>query len=259
MSESSSESSVRDYISPGYAQIWLDPHFPNLVRVSDPNILGCQDLLKHRRLHHYQYWDKRAPRSGMANRDEAHILYNTALRYPDKRALEIGCFIGWSACHLLAGGVTLDLVDPIFNEPAVRESVLASIRSAGFADRARLIAAGSPDAVAKVGRDENRKWHLFFIAANPQPPWPLVDAFISTRFAEPDCLMLFHPAWHHGMVEALDYLQSEGWNTAVYDTFSMIGAAWRGNMEPIPHTPDPNTGWPIPTRLQRHALVKRVG
>ncbi|MBM4221587.1 MAG: class I SAM-dependent methyltransferase [Gammaproteobacteria bacterium] len=259
MSDSSSEQPITDYISPGYAQICLDPHFPNLMRISDPDMLLNKQRLKDRPLRHHQYWDKRVPNCGFVNRDEAHILYNTALRYPNVRGLEIGCFFGWSACHLLAGGITLDLIDPIFKEPGVHESVQASIRSAGFADRARLIAEGSPDAVARIGMQENRKWQLFFIDADPMPPRTLVNAFICARFAAPDCLMIFRNLWHPGVLETLDYLQSEGWNTVIYDTFTIIGAAWRGGMKAIAHTPDPNTGWSMPASLQRHPLAPRVG
>lgn len=259
MSEFSDQPSVRDYVSPGYAQINMDPHFPNLLQISDPSILGCKELLRYRPLHHFQYWDRRAPNCGFVNRDEAHILYNTALRYRDVRALEIGCFLGWSTCHLLAGGVRLDVVDPILKEPGVNESVRASIRSAGFEDRANLVADGSPDAVAQLGHGEGRRWGLVFIDADVRSPRVLVNAFISTRFAEPDCLILLRNPWQPGVMEAMDYLRSEGWNTVVYDTFSILGAAWRGNRTPIAHTPDPHTAWSMPAGMERHPLVARMG
>ncbi|WP_204249752.1 hypothetical protein [Gemmata sp. SH-PL17] len=48
--------------------------------------------------------DRRAPHIGFVSRDEAAILYNTALRFRGRRALEIGCWLGWSTCHLALGG-----------------------------------------------------------------------------------------------------------------------------------------------------------
>ena len=50
--------------------------------------------------------DLRQPTIGFVSRDEAHILYNTALKLKGKNALEIGCWLGWSTAHLAAGGVT---------------------------------------------------------------------------------------------------------------------------------------------------------
>jgi hypothetical protein len=114
-----------DYVSPGLERILLDAHFPNMIKVTNPVVLSQMDILKTRALHHNHYADKRHPTCGV-NRDEAHILYNTALRYKDKNALEIGCWLGWSACHLLASGIRLDVIDPILKQDKVRESVIAS-------------------------------------------------------------------------------------------------------------------------------------
>ena len=49
---------------------------------------------------------------GFMNRDENHILYNKALQFRGLRALEIGCWLGWSTCQVAMVGVILDVVDP---------------------------------------------------------------------------------------------------------------------------------------------------
>ena len=85
-----------DYVSPGLARIRLDDSFPNMV-VGDKATATWPYL--RREIPHNWYVDRRQPTVGFVNRDEAHILYNSALRCPG-RQLEIGCWLGWSACHM---------------------------------------------------------------------------------------------------------------------------------------------------------------
>jgi predicted O-methyltransferase YrrM len=243
-----------DYVSPNFKRIKLDEHFPNMIKVTDNSVINQIDLIKTRKLHHNHYADKRHPTCGFVNRDEAHILYNTALMFQGKKALEIGCWLGWSTCHLLSGGVKLDVVDPILNNKQPRESVINSIQHANLADNVNLWPNTSPDGVGILGHAENKKWSLFFIDGNHQHPGPLVDAFISTRFAEPDALILFHDMWQPAVVEGFEYLHSQGWNTMLYDTFAIMGVAWRGNVTPLQHIPDPAADWTMPVNLKKYNI-----
>jgi len=248
----------RDYVSPGFSEISLDQHFPNMIAISDPDVLSKISLLETRKLCHRHYADQRFPRRGFVNRDEAHVLYNTALRYRDRLALEIGCWLGWSTCHLLSGGVMLDVIDPALEQEVAKQSVLGALNSAGLGPRVRLFAGRSPDLVGQIALHEDRKWSLFFIDGNHQVPGPIVDAFICSRSAEPDALILFHDLWQPAVLEALDYMQAEGWNTCVYNTFAIMGAAWRGDMSPVPHIPDPEAGWTIPADLAAHPVAPQT-
>ena len=100
----------RDYVSPGMLVILPDECFPNII-IGDKRYSTWRYSRKE--IPHNRYVDKRFPGVGFNNRDEVHILYNTALKFKGKKALEIGCWLGWSACHLALGGVELDVIDPL--------------------------------------------------------------------------------------------------------------------------------------------------
>ena len=117
-----------DYVSPGLMTIRPDRCFPHM-EAADPRQFTWPYLRSH--IPHRWYQDARSPGTGFLNRDEAMILYNTALHFAGKRALEIGCWLGWSTCHLLLGGVDLDVIDPALEQPELRASVEASLRCAG--------------------------------------------------------------------------------------------------------------------------------
>ncbi len=68
-----------DYVSPGLRCVRLDSCFPNM-KAANPK--GMKWPYLRWEVPHNWYQDSRAPGTGFANRDEAHILYNTALRLP---------------------------------------------------------------------------------------------------------------------------------------------------------------------------------
>ena len=113
-----------DYVSPGFEVIRPDAHFPTMI-IDDPR--SCSWPYLRKTIRHNWYRDKRVAGVGFANRDEAHILYNTALRFRGQPALEIGCFFGWSTCHLALGGVQLDVIDPLLARPEIMASVRRSL------------------------------------------------------------------------------------------------------------------------------------
>jgi predicted O-methyltransferase YrrM len=234
-----------DYISPNFRQIYLDDSFPNMI-AGDPTSSNWPHL---RHGPHKWYCDKRAGPVGFLNRDEAHILYNTALQFAGKPALEIGCFMGWSAGHLAAGGIDLDIIDPLFGDPAVKESVLSSLSRTGFSGKIRWYAGTSPDVVDRLGRQGSR-WELIFIDGNHDFPAPVQDAVVCERYAATDALILFHDMNAPAVAEGLYYLRDRGWNVRLYHTAQIMAAAWRGAALPVDHIPDPKANWPIPEHLR---------
>jgi hypothetical protein len=88
---------IGDFISPGLTVTLFDQCFPNMVK-ADASTFPWPDF--RRDIRHPVYVDRRRPLKAFLTRDEAHILYNTALRFRNKRALAIGSGGGWSACHL---------------------------------------------------------------------------------------------------------------------------------------------------------------
>ena len=88
---------VGDYVSPGFSIILPDQKFPNLI-IGDKKYSTWR--YSRREIPHNRYVDQRFPAVGFNNRDEVHILYNTALKFKGKKALEIGCWLGWSAINI---------------------------------------------------------------------------------------------------------------------------------------------------------------
>lgn len=244
-----------DYVSPGFQIIIPDPYFPNMI-IADPNASNWPYL--RREIPHNWYADKRYPFIGFLNRDEAHILYNTALQFAGKKALEIGCWLGWSACHLALAGVELDVVDPLLEREDIRQSVIDSIQGAlnasGVQTSVELIPGYSPQRVEEFSAQFNRKWSLIFIDGEHGGDGPLNDAIACEQLAEEDAIILFHDLTAPDVGKGLDYLKQRGWQTVVYQTMQIMGAAWRGNVEPVKHQPDPNISWQLPAHLQDYSV-----
>ncbi len=236
-----------DYVSPGLRCVRLDSCFPNM-KAADPKV--CKWRYLRWDVPHNWYQDSRAPGTGFANRDEAHILYNTALRFRGRRALEIGCWLGWSACHLALGGVTLDVIDPVLGNTNFRAAVQESLKAAGVLEQVNLVAGESPAAVEQLARTSNLRWPLIFIDGNHEGLAPVFDAAVCAEFAESDALILFHDLASPDVAGGLEYLRRRGWNTVVYSTQQIMAAAWRGNVQPIVHHPDPEVHWNIPLHLR---------
>ncbi|MCU0541346.1 MAG: class I SAM-dependent methyltransferase [Oscillatoriaceae cyanobacterium Prado104] len=244
-----------DYVSPGLQIILPDAHFPHMV-VGDTNT--CPWPYLRREIPHNWYVDRRANTVGFLSRDEAHILYNTALKFAGKKALEIGCWLGWSACHLAIAGVQLDVVDPLLEREDIRQSVIDSIQGAlnasGVQTTVELIPGYSPQRVEEFAAQFNRKWSLIFIDGEHEGDGPLNDAIACEKLAEKDAIILFHDLAAPAVAKGLDYLKQRGWQTVIYQTMQIMGAAWRGNVEPVKHQPDPNISWNLPAHLQGYAV-----
>jgi len=241
----------KDYVSPGYEIIQPDQHFPNMV-VGDTNTCGWSYL--RREVPHNWYVDKRQPTIGFLSRDEAHIVYNTALKFKGKKALEIGCWLGWSACHMALAGVELDVIDPLLDREDIYQSVRNSLKDAGVLDSVNLVGGYTPQKVEELAEQLQRKWSLIFIDGDHEAPGPLNDAIICEQLAEADALILFHDLNSPDVAQGLNYLKQKGWNTMVYQTMQIMGVAWRGNVEPVQHKPDPKVNWNLPEHLQNYSV-----
>jgi glycosyltransferase involved in cell wall biosynthesis/predicted O-methyltransferase YrrM len=239
-----------DYVSPGLAIVRPDRCFPNM-QVGDLQQQTWPYL--RRDIPHNWYVDGRWPSIGFLNRDEASILYNSALQFKGRRALEVGCFFGWSACHLALAGVELDVVDPLLAEPGILESVRASLQAAGVLDRVHLHPGASPGKVKEFADTSHGAWSLIFIDGDHDGPAPLRDSEICCQLAAPDAMVLFHDLASPDVAQGLEYFRRQGWQIRVYDTMQIMGVAWRGNVRPIVHRPDPSIRWVTPTHLGQFA------
>ncbi|MCT7970694.1 glycosyltransferase [Laspinema olomoucense] len=241
----------KDYISPGLKTVNLERYFPNRVMGNTDN---CSWPYLRREIPHNWYVDKRQPVIGFLNPDEAHILYNSALKFKGKKGLEIGCWLGWSACHIASAGVELDVVDPLLSRPEIYESVTQSLAAAGVRDRINLLPGYSPQQVEELGAKQQQKWSLIFIDGNHEGDGPLQDAIACEKLAAEDALILFHDLASPDVARGLDYFKQKGWNTLVYQTMQIMAVAWRGKVQPVYHKPDPKINWPLPTHLQGYAV-----
>jgi predicted O-methyltransferase YrrM len=241
-----------DYVSPGLESVNADRFFPDMV-VGDK--IACSWPYLRREVPHHWYVDRRVPAVGFLNRDEAHILYNTALRFRGRPALEIGCWLGWSSCHLALAGVQLDVVDPILERHDFHASVAASLEAAGVHQAVNLVGGFSPQKVHQLAAQRTTKWSLFFIDGNHDAPCPLQDAMACEACADADALILFHDLVSPDVAQALDYLQDKGWHTRLYQTMQIMAAAWRGDVKPVEHIPDPTVAWSLPDHLRRHFVA----
>jgi len=103
--------------------------------------------------------------------------------------------------------------------------------------------------VRDLAEREGRRWSLFFIDGNHEEPGPASDAAECARWAEDDCMMLFHDLNAPAVAEGLRTLKRLGWRTRIYDTAQIMGCAWRGNVEPVRHVRDPRVAWSRPAHL----------
>jgi glycosyltransferase involved in cell wall biosynthesis/predicted O-methyltransferase YrrM/SAM-dependent methyltransferase len=240
-----------DYISPGLAEVHPDAAFPHMI-IGNPDT--CNWPYLRRDIPHHWYVDQRQPTIGFLSRDEAHLLYNLAQQFAGKRGLEIGCWMGWSACHLALAGLELDVIDPVLGEAVAYESVAQSLQRAGVLERVNLVAGYSPQAVEALATQAQRRWSLLFIDGDHEAPGPLQDAIACEPLAEADALVVFHDLAAPAVAQGLDYFRDRGWQTLVYQTMQIMGIAWRGNVTPIAHQPDPAVHWSLPPHLQGYAV-----
>jgi glycosyltransferase involved in cell wall biosynthesis/predicted O-methyltransferase YrrM len=243
---------VGDYVAPGFSVVRLDDCFPNLT-TGDPRTHAWPHLRGW--VPHRWYVDRRRPDIGLLSRDEAHVVYRNARAFADKRALEIGGYVGWSSCHLALAGVELDVVDPLYTDPAFRIGVKQSLGAAGVLQRVQLHGGPSPQAVRDLALRNGRRWPLILIDGDHEGDAPLEDARVAEEVAEGDALVLFHDLAAPAVARGWDYLRRRGWQTAVYQTMQLIGAAWRGAARPVSHRPDPRVNWTLPDHLRGAAVI----
>ncbi|ABK45938.1 macrocin-O-methyltransferase domain protein [Magnetococcus marinus MC-1] len=236
-----------DYSDPNFIRVYPDAAFPNRV-VGDP-MRNTWPYLR-RAIPHTWYVDRRNPMVGFLNRDESQLIYNIALPFRGQTGLEIGCWMGWSACHIALAGVVLDVVDPLFNDPVLLQSVRDSLASAGVLHTTNLVVGASPEAVTQLAKAHNKRWPFIFIDGDHEGHAPLQDAQVCEKLAADDAVILFHDLAAPAVAEGLAFLRHSGWQTLIYQTAQIMGIAWRGCMTPINHRPDPRINWPLPDFLR---------
>ena len=186
---------------------------------------------------------------GFVNRDEAAILYNIALQFVGKPALEIGGWLGWSTCHLALAGVKLDVIDPAHADPDLRAIVDQSLAGCGVTGHVNLTSRRSPEGIHELAAERGKIWNLFVIDGDHEAPAPERDVQACLPYADRDCAFVFHDLASPAVAAGFSFLQREGFNVLIYQTAQIMGIAWRGHVTPIAHIPDPDVAWQLPHHL----------
>jgi glycosyltransferase involved in cell wall biosynthesis len=236
----------RDYISPGMRVVMPDAHFPHM-RPGDR--LSHPWKYLRREIPHRWYVDDRYPLMGFMNRDEATVLYNIALQFTGRPALEIGAWMGWSTCHLALAGVKLDVIDPAHADPDFRSVVEQSLVECGVSANVNLAAGRSPEKVEELAAERVEKWSLFVIDGDHEGPAPERDVRACLPHAGSDCAFVFHDLASPAVAAGLRLLEGEGFHVLIYQTQQIMGLAWRGRVTPVAHVPDPEVAWQLPHQL----------
>jgi predicted O-methyltransferase YrrM len=240
-----------DYVAPGLAVVLPDDAFPNMV-VAATGQNSWPDL--RREIAHNRYFDKRDPTVGLVNRDEAAILYNTALCFVGRPCLEIGCWRGWSTAHIALGCGKLDVIDPVLADEGFAADVKASLARAGVLDRITLHSAPSPDGIDTLSRRRDERWAFAFIDGSHEGDRPARDAEMVARYSAADALVLFHDLLSPNAARGLGIFRDAGWHTMIYQTERVMGVAWRGAVEPVRHVADPVQPWWLPPHLATYRI-----
>ena len=235
-----------DYVSPGFEVVCPDACFPNMVRGDAQN--HPWPYLR-REIGHAWYVDQRKPLMGFMSRDEANLLYAIARQFNQARILEIGCWLGWSTCHLGLGGGRLDVIDPVLIDPLHRSSVEDMITASGLGDTVTLHALASPDGVGQIAAQGHGPWSLFVVDGDHEAPAPEYDVEVCLKYATDDVAFVFHDLASPQVAEALRMLEAKGFNILLYQTMQIMGIAWRGRVTPVHHIPDPRVAWQLPHHL----------
>jgi len=237
---------ARDYVAPNLEAPRLDRLFPNMAEF-DRSVTTWPWL--RRTIDHTYRADKRNPIVGFINRDETSILYHNARRFAGRPALEIGAWRGWSTAHLIAAGLNkLHIVEPLIADQDWRAEFVDVVQGAGGVDTTLLYPEKSPQAVLYIG-EKGVRWSFVFIDGDHDGDAPTNDARASLPYLEPTAMVLFHDLVSPFVASGLRAFEEAGFRVMAYQTAQMMGVAWRGDVEPVAHTPDPTQSWTVPDHL----------
>ena len=94
------------------------------------------------------------------------------------------------------------------------------------------------------------RWSFAFIDGDHDGEAPTRDALALAPYLEPTAMVLFHDLVSPHVAKGLRALEAMGWNVMAYQTAQMVGVAWRGEVAPVAHRPDPSQHWRVPDHLK---------
>jgi predicted O-methyltransferase YrrM len=242
---------IKEYVAANLATPSLDHLFPNMIEAEKS--VSTWPYLR-REIDHPFRVDRRNPTVGFINRDEAAILYSNARLFAGRNGIEIGAWRGWSTAHLIASGLgTLHVVEPLLRDPEWLAEFIEVVKGAGGEATTILVPETSPEAVERLGAFGLR-WSFAFIDGDHDGDAPARDALACASFLDATAMVLFHDLVSPHVANGLRALEREGWNVMAYQTAQMLGVAWRGEVAPVAHKPDPTQQWRMPDHLRGMAI-----
>jgi predicted O-methyltransferase YrrM len=194
------------------------------------------------RVNHIGREDRRRPNVGFVTWDEGTYLMNIGLLFPGGRCLEIGTGMGWSTVCIALSGIYVDTIDPGLGPGWQGDSVRASLRAAGVSERVNLVNSTSPDAVHALGK-QGVRWSFCFIDGDHEGDAPKRDLEACVEYLTSTAIIVCHDAMLPNVYKAIKMLSEQGWNVTFLQTAMGLGVAWRGEISPPSHVPDPTANW----------------
>jgi hypothetical protein len=142
----------------------------------------------------------------------------------------------------MAAGLQMTSVDPLMKGELLHSTV-TSIESARqivdpdaeFWSPAVLMTKSSPEAIEEMGA----KWSFMFIDGDHEGDGPMRDVDVCLRHADTTAMIVMHDLVAPYVSYAAGFLSSQnGWHFKTYETMQRMGVAWRGDCQPVEHTPD---------------------
>ena len=238
---------AKDYVAANLEAPVLDHLFPNMVE-ADKSASTWPYFRKQ--IDHPFRVDRRNPTVGFINRDEASILYANARAFKGRSGIEIGAWRGWSTAYLIAAGIApLHVVEPLLADADWRGEFEAMIRGAGGG----LIDDPRSGEEPRGRRPPRRSRRALVVRIHRRRPRRRgADATTRSparRYLETTAMVVFHDLVSPHVAAGLRALEAKGWSVMAYQTAQMMGVAWRGEIAPVAHKPDPAQHWQVPDHL----------
>ena len=236
----------KEYVCDNLEAPVLDHLFPNMIEAEKS---ASTWPYFRKEIDHPFRVDRRNPTVGFINRDEASILYSNARAFAGRAGIEIGAWRGWSTAYLIVAGLTpLHVVEPLLADADWRREFVEVTRGAGGGAATILIPKRSPEAVVHLGQSGAR-WSFAFVDGDHDGEAPTRDALACAPYLEATAMVMFHDLVSPHVSAALRALGASGWKVKAYQTAQMMGVAWRGEVAPVGHKPDPAQRWRVPDHL----------
>lgn len=180
---------------------------------------------------------------GLWTMDEADLLYRCAKQVAPGAALDIGAHTGWTAAHMAAAGLDIVAVDPMLKFQGFQDRFEENMRTWwGRVCRTSYLTSDAYFAELERMRDPRRDpvlFNLITVDGEHDPPFPLHDAKNAAAHLAPNGVILFHDAMGRPVIDAINWLTSNGFSCSMYTTVHCVGVCYRGSFVPPILNPDP--------------------